>query len=308
MNDDLLRIEDGHGTSALVDVERGGTLRSFRLADGWELFAQGTDPAANLAPGDAFARSGFTGHVECLPTIDACTVPGLPGDPLVDHGALWQVPWAVVEADSDEQTGSLRLFAELVGWPVIITRTVVVAGSTLALEYELANNGADAVPILWAGHGLLSAPAGTRVQAEVGAPPWRVGATPPDMTVADVERLLLGVRTSDGLALDDLGDGGWVKAYTSWPSSGAWLLHENARVHVRAEHPSGALRLGLWLNNRGFPLEAPLRHVALEPTTGDGDDLSDCVRRDSCWWVPGGSSTTWTMSYTVHHATTPTPG
>jgi len=284
----LRRVEDGYGASAVVDVERGGTVRSFRTADGWELFAQGPDPAADLAPGDDFIRSGFTGHVECLPTIDACTVTGLPADPLVDHGALWPVPCTVVAEGNDDATGFLRLSVAVVGWPGTLLRSVIVSGSKLALHYELTNHWDDAVPVLWAGHGLLAAPAGTRVQAGGAGLRWRVGATSAGLSATDGDRLLGEVAgRSDGVAVDDLGAGGYVKAYAEWPDGGAWLLRDDGRVRVQASHPSGRLRLGLWVNNHGIPSAAPLRHVALEPTTGDDDDLSVCVRRE-------------TMSYTVH--------
>jgi hypothetical protein len=157
--------------------------------------------------------------------------------------------------------------------------------------------------VLWAGHGLLAAPADTRVQAfsETAGLRWRVGASSAGLPATKVERLLGDVDgRSDGLALDDLGTGGYIKAYTDWPEGGAWLLRDDGKVRVQASHPSGRLRLGLWLNNSGIPESAPLRHVALEPTTGDDDDLSVCVQRDTCWWAPGGSRTAWSMGYTVH--------
>jgi hypothetical protein len=298
----LRPVEDGYGATAVVDVERGGTVRSFRTADGWELFAQGPDPDRDLAPGDAFVRSGFTGHVECLPTIVACTVPGLPADPLVDHGALWPVPWALVAEGNNGRSGFLRLSVDVVGWPVTLVRSVIVSASRLVLHYELINHGEHAVPVLWAGHGLLAAPPRTRVHMGSGgtAPLWQVGATSAALPAENADRLLREVEGPDGLALDDLGPGGYIKAFAPWPDDGAWLLRDDGKVHVRASHPSGRLRMGLWLNNGGIPASGPLRHVALEPTTGDDDDLSACVRRDTCWWAPGGSRTAWSMSYTVH--------
>jgi hypothetical protein len=293
---DLHRVEDGRGAGALVDVARGGTIRSFRTADGWELFARGGPAGDRLALGDPFERSGFTGHVECLPTIAPSTVEGLDPEPLVDHGALWQPPWEVTE----EQPGVLGLAIRVVGWPVTVARRLVVSGGQLDLGYTLTNHGAAPLPVLWAGHGLLAAPPGTRVAAPSwGAGRWRVGARSQGLGPAEVQRLLAAVEDPAGLALDDLGVGGYVKAFAPWAEQGAWLLLGDRRVRVRARHPSGRLRIGLWLNNHGIPAARPLRHVALEPSTGDDDDLSACVRRDTCWWVAAGTSTSWSMSYQV---------
>lgn len=89
------------------------------------------------------------------------------------------MPWTVLDAGQAEDRGWLRLGVDVVGCPVSATRHVAVDASGLRLDYTLTNHGTGDLPVLWAGHGLLAAPPGSRGRAAGGQreSAWRVTAS-----------------------------------------------------------------------------------------------------------------------------------
>jgi hypothetical protein len=75
------------------------------------------------------------------------------------------------------------------------------------------------------------------------------------------------------------------KLFVPWPEGGVKFHSqgEDRRVDFSVVGDIGPVRphLGLWLNNGGYPAEAPLHHFAIEPTVGDSDSLDASTRRNT---------------------------
>jgi hypothetical protein len=59
------------------------------------------------------------------------------------------------------------------------------------------------------------------------------------------------------------------------------------------------LQIGIWLNKGGFPVEAPLEHLSLEPTFGSSDSLERAYQDGSCLTVGANATERWTTIYQV---------
>lgn len=286
--------------TATIDLTNGATIRSLRTAEGVEVMAAGLAVREPLHVGDDFVVSGLTGYVDCLPTIEACTLDATtPPGPLVDHGALWSVPWSPVRQGSSPGERWLEVTAEVADWPMHLTRTVGVSRRRLRLEYALHNAGAAALPVLWAGHGLLSTPPGAMLVTSV-LPRMRVTATAEGWSPASARRLLSELADPEELPVQSVPEGVWLKAVAPWPDEGVALHRPDVRVHVGWQRPATMpCWVGLWVNNQGFPPSSPLCHAAIEPSTGDEDSLARCIAAGTAWQVQGDSWTHWTVVYTL---------
>lgn len=296
----LLGVVDPTGSlTASVDLTQGGAIRSVRTSAGVELFAAG-HPASSSSVGTSFLASGLEGYVDCLPTIDGGQVAGAPStSPLVDHGAVWSVPWTVSDLGADASESWLTATVEVADWPLTLARTVRVTADAVRLDYVLENRGSEPLPVLWAGHGLLRTPANSWVTC---APLQhvRVSATSADWPSEAASRVLDELSASGVLPLDMIPIGQWAKAYAAWPANGLWLVRPDLFVHVQWLEQSTPRWLGLWVNNYGYPTGAPLQHVALEPTNGGKDSLARCVDEGSAWMADGRSTNRWSVQYALH--------
>lgn len=247
-------------------------------------------------PGDDFGGSPQAGIDECLPSVSACR---FEGRDIPDHGDLWSQAWKVDEAAL--ASGALRLDATAQSVPLHLTRTIVaVTDSTLEFRYELANRSDRAVPFVWCLHPLFTIHEGDRI------------VLPPDVTTLRLNGGLgVPITRGDtwaypepfpGIRLDHLacpgGEGACVKGFAGPLREGRAAL-SNDRTGDRLELHWDAAQiplLGLWLN-RGL---AGFHHVALEPTHGAPDSLTEAVED----WkqfatIPALGRTVWTIRWVI---------
>jgi hypothetical protein len=211
---------------------------------------------------------------------------------LRDHGELWGRP-AEVEGIGTELTATWR-GPRL---PFVFRRRLRLDGPRVVAEYELANTGPEALPVLWSMHPLLALEPGARIEVEGLVNVLVTQAT--GLPLAPVPGRADWPETpgTDGrpIALDVVGDPGSgtaVKLYGGWGLYGSWdasvgeglpgvaavLQPDGARLELSWYAPI-APNLGIWLSDGGWPPSpaAPRVQHALEPTTSADDDLAAAV-------------------------------
>jgi hypothetical protein len=265
--------------SAVVLPGHGAKIASLvQLPSGREWLAQpdGDLPAPRY--GASFADAELCGWDECLPTIDACVSPET-GAALPDHGEVWALPWRV-EA---EGPGLLTTSVEGVALPYRLRRTLVIAGASLRLAYELSAE--SRLSLLWAAHPQFAANRGTTVHVAVdevletqpgpvATVPWAPAAAT-DLPRGRSRKLYVPPDVRVGSAELRDPDGAWLRLAWDVPYAGIWLDHADV-----AREPV----------------------VAIEPTTGFYDELERASAAGRVSVVEPGRLLEWTLDLTVGHA------
>ena len=92
-----------------------------------------------------------------------------------------------------------------------------------------------------------------------------------------------------------------LKAFAPLPSGaevGVAYPTRGVRFSLRltAERPAW---LGVWVNALGFPADAPVSHLALEPSFGDSDALGEAIAACTCLVVEPGATFEWSLVYEI---------
>lgn len=221
-----------------MDADFGARVTSLRDLRNGRDWLVGGRPEGDASDAASYRGAEARGWDECFPTVAACDHPAWGA--MRDHGALWGRPW---QAD-----GAGAAFIDGPGYR--FARALVLDGASVIARYEVTNTGAKPLVWMWSQHCLLEARSGERLVLD--------GIGPLDRQ--DVPDRI----ARDGTAL---------KAYG--PVEG--------RASVGLDGPDGSIRLewdgaeighvGLWLDFGGWPEEAPVHQIALEPTTAPADDL-----------------------------------
>ena len=154
-----VEIDPAYGARVLSLVDR----RSGRdwLAKGPQSTQTGEDAV--------YLSDEAVGWDECFPTVSPWDASATAlGRPLRDHGDLWGRPWAVDAHAADSLNTSRAAGA------FQFSRRLSLRGAALTADYAVANTGADALPFMWALHGLLAVTPADRIELDGVA---RVAAT-----------------------------------------------------------------------------------------------------------------------------------
>ena len=229
-----------------------------------------------------FRGAASRGWDECFPTILPCDDP-VWGGRLRDHGMLWGRASIVVDASPQHLTTRFE------GADIRFTRSLTVRGAELTASYTLTSARAAQVPYLWSQHCVLRTTASDRIVL-AGQGRMTAGDTGfewPDHPARNLTRV--GPK-EEGFVL---------KAYAQTPVFGM----------AQVCGPQGGLRfdwdgaevpaLGLWLDYGGWPEEAPLHQLAIEPATACADDLAGAVASGQARWLAPGETHSWSVRLTL---------
>ncbi|MDA8291688.1 MAG: hypothetical protein M0Z33_08430 [Actinomycetota bacterium] len=233
------------------------------------------------AAGTRFVDTDHFGWDEMFPTVDPCPFPdeALPGVELCDHGALWAVPWEVLDASAEACT--LRVETELPDFS--LTRRLALRGAVLRAEYELVSRSDRTLPTLWAAHPQFDA-VGARLRIEP-SPRSLVDVTAGDVAVE--------VPYVGGLEVPrDVTSGGDAMLYLppGEPFERAVLETGDGQSLTWSNDTETCPYLGLWLD-RGRHTTGEV--VAIEPSTSYYDALDRAVRLGRARHVGPGEAVTW---------------
>lgn len=264
-----------HELTAVVDARRGAKIVSLRDVTGYEwLLPPSGSPSP---PGTPFVDAEMGGWDECAPTIVACDGPD--GEPLPDHGDLWDKSWAVAGARLSGRGASL---------PYRLSRALHPIRQGIRLEYEAVAE--RDLPFLWAAHPQFRAPPGARV--ELG--------TTDAVDVLGRPGRRFNLDEAD-LAIDSLDAGGSRKFYldpTVAIDTAALVVPGVGRLEMRWD-AHVAPYVGVWFDNRAFARE-PV--IAIEPSTGYYDSLARAVEHDAVLWLREGRPVTWTVEVVIQRS------
>jgi galactose mutarotase-like enzyme len=283
------------GLQATLVPRFGAHVRQFSAA-GRELLAQAGRRTDEAATSRDFVASNMGGLDDCLPTVTP--VDDFGGSPVVSHGEVWYRPAEVEVLSENVVVASIR--GECVDYR--LERSFRLTPDGLTVEYELDNPRDQDLRVLWAAHPLFAPSPGCFLTLPRGR--WSVySASTPEFGVS----LTAPSTRIDGQVVDlsrweDLPTGTYAKLFVLWPESeDAKLTHPrwDLRITIRHTDAPTDCYLGLWLNRGGFPPQAPLSHIAIEPTFGSTDDLSLAIHDRSCLTVPAGQRATWRVAYDV---------
>ncbi|MGZ4385674.1 MAG: hypothetical protein ACXVZO_01990 [Gaiellaceae bacterium] len=244
--------------------------------------------------GEPFVEHDCGGWDECFPNIAAGVYPSGAGEmepELLDHGELWSQSW-MVELGEDAVSASVNGFH----FPYSFERRLTLGGDRILLDYQVRNTGNRPFHCLWSAHPLFAPEPGMRIMVPVGtvysndAPRTREQYEWPVATMQDGTRedlSLFGGRSGSALKLFT-GKGAVRRVALADPSSGAaWLgLDLDSKL---------CPHLGLWLNEGGWPEDAPLQHVGLEPTSSRADQLDLAERIGNTWLLEPGKPKQWSL-------------
>jgi hypothetical protein len=211
-----------------------------------------------------------------------------------DHGEVWCRPVELLATSPSRAVLQQTGIAE----EHVLRRTLTLDGARLRIDYELENLRGTPYEALWAAHPLLRLTPDCRLllagieEATVYASSFaRRGES------IAVRRVVLGETAIDLTRPATIPSGHTLKAFAPlppgaqvgvlYPADGAGLL-----LRLDADRPAW---LGLWVNTGGFPAHAPVSHLALEPSFGSGDRLSETIADRTCLRLPGHGSTRWSL-------------
>jgi galactose mutarotase-like enzyme len=254
--------------------------------DGREWLTQ--SKGASVAPryGARFTDTDHFGWDEMFPSVETCRYPVEPftGIDVADHGELWSVPWATVEASSSSITQRVRSDR----FSYTFERTLALDGATLRAEYVvvLDDTVTTAQPMLWALHPQFAMTPGARV--ELQGDRTHVLDTSDPSSVRPVEWLGdLKVERDVEPGCDRM-----VYVTPGEPISEARIVDPNNSTLRLSWDRSFAPYLGVWMD-RGRYTDGLV--VAIEPTNGFFDELARAHQAGTVrcfapaervtWWV-----------------------
>jgi hypothetical protein len=259
--------------------------------------------------GADYSRFDASGFDECFPTIEASELiiesrsAGTKKINFPDHGELWSMEW------SYEIRGStIVLSAEGINAKYVIKKNIVLKRNRLIINYNLVNKSGFPLHYIWAAHPLLSVDEGDRIILPEGidklfinwASDNKIGTYGQYIQWSDLNggkhgKSYLKIKSKDaGIAL---------KGFTDSLQNGiACLFRKRKNESIHISFDSGKLPyLGVWLCYGGWPVGSEKKHftVALEPTTGRPDSLSESIRRNECSVIGIDEEKEWRVEFSL---------
>jgi galactose mutarotase-like enzyme len=312
----------GGEASAVLLPALGGKIRDVTLGGRQWLWHNPQLPFATADESARFDTEGDSGGFDdCFPTVAAGTLPtwvrGAGDLVLADHGDLWRVaPETTIATDADGHSATCRW--QGARWPWQFTRTVrVLPSSEVRFEYEVHNDGANAMPFLWAGHALFPLTALTRLLLPDGAKTRVWAQHGADLGAATAEHHWPRVRS--GAVMADL-SAPWTalkvpyacKLFVELPPTECVIGIAEGEERLEMVVDGRAVPfVGVWINREAWTPFAPKRswlpwrrravpyaNVALEPCLGAPDGLADAVASwDAAAWLAPATAVRWEMTW-----------
>ena len=221
------------------------------------------------------------GWDECFPTVAPCFHPGW--GQLRDHGVLWGRPWKVTSDPSAERCTTVYADQRF-----MFERCLLLEGAVLTAHYAVTSYGEVRTPYMWSQHALLA-------------------TTPQDRLMLDgIVSMVSGVthfawpnhpaRQLSGIGAAN--EGFALKSYatTPWGASAAVIGPQGG---ISFSWSSQVPAFGLWLDYGGWPEEAPIHQIALEPTTATADHLVAAETKGQARWLGPNDTHQWTVRVTL---------
>ena len=285
-----------------VEPSLGGKISSIKAKKtGFELLFRDTRTTFDGAKG--YSMHDISGQDECFPTVNDCVYPegALKGVPLGDHGLLWDHPWTAELRDdcliASCELPQLNCRFERSSW--------MDTATSFYSEYTISNHGPEPLKYLYAGHALMRGTPDTFFD-------WPDGVKEIYYSYLDKRPGLKLFGTalwpeSEAEAVPkpmDASSKRVTKFFTDKLKKG-WsrICYPNTGDALKIEFDTASLPYLAVLVQEGcdaavseyFQNELLL---ALEPSSGQGDDLAMCESTNSLSEIPSGSAVRFWIRYT----------
>jgi len=264
----------------VIDPREGGKIRSL-LSTRTKIEYLYQDPRRDIGNGPSYGDHDISGFEECFPTVWPCDYPDgkRQGLALRDHGYLWHRPWK-----ARIENGRVVMHCNIPELECLFERVCwLESNRSFRLDYRITNNDDEPLSYVYSAHPLLAAYEGTRLilpeemaKAYVffaanmpGMSPgtwidWRPGTIPSLQTPFTAQRQAC------------------LKVYSPRLTSvRAAVLHSNEREGLQFDVNADQLPFLGVLYQQGYDSDPEGAFhsevfLALEPTSGVGDDLPTC--------------------------------
>ena len=262
----------------VIDPAKGGKICSFASRQTQKEFLY-QDQRKEFS-GDGYSDHDISGFDECFPTVWPCEYPDgkRGGMALADHGYLWQEPWEV-QIENDR----VLMRKDIPELQCSFERMCFLdTPQSLKLEYLVKNNGEEPLKYIYSAHPLLAADEQTQLVLpdEIDKMFVFVSMNIPgltDKTWIDWPTENAGLDTPYSPQKCSA-----VKLYSDQLTQGrAAVYHKDVREGLEFEFDTENLpHLGVLIQQGYAPDEDEVSDrpmfLALEPTTGIGDDMPTC--------------------------------
>lgn len=273
---------------------------------GREFLFQSSKDTLEIPPyGALFSAYDSSGFDEVFPSIDACPYPcGTHKNiPVPDHGEVWAMQWNSAFAPDGKSVKSI-VKSERFGY--ILSCTVTLKDNEILFEYTAENPWDEAFKFIWTPHCLLACSPATRLlipenltevmtveHSTKRLGPWGTRHTYPLTT--DVNGHPLDLAATEPITAQNC-----EKFYFTSPNTAGWcgVEHTDTGEKLIYQYPADKVPyLAIWKTQGGYRGDY---NLALEPCTGEYDDLyvADKIHRAAV--IPPHETYTWTLKMTVH--------
>lgn len=267
------------------------------------------DPFRPLRPaqhGDSYEAYDISGFDECFPNIGVSPYPGNPTKKLFDHGEIWSLLW-----DVRASSNSLNCQVQGKEFKFTFKRIITLDERTINFDYEITNLEDFDFYSFWSAHALFKVSADMRLSLN-GHPTMRKEfgfseRMSPNGTDGyegqfsefewpwtknehgqkfDLSYISLSQPLTDKVVVE-VGE-----------KMQAILFDVTSKRSVTMEFSGSQIAfLGICYNLGAWPSgEHPARWVALEPTNGCTDKLTDSIERNAFTKLAKGENRKWSYS------------
>lgn len=258
--------------------------------------------------GADYSRYDASGFDECFPTIEASELfvekSGSVSKCIAfpDHGELWSKEWDY------KITGDSILFtASGVNADYELSKQVTIKDNRIIINYKLVNNSVFTLNYIWSAHPLLAVDEGDRIIMPPGIDRLFLNWSS-DKNIGTFGQYInwTGVNGTGSKRfhkIESRDRGIALKGFTDSLKKGfAGLFRANKNESLLISFDSRKLPyLGVWLCFGGWPVDSQRKHftIALEPTTGRPDSLSESVKRNECSQIKPGEEKSWHIEFSL---------
>ena len=298
----MIVLENGD-LQVVVDPENGGKIRSLRSRrTGRQYLYQ--DPRESFRAGPAYGSHEISGFDECFPTVWPSTYPDgkRRGLDLGDHGLLWQQAW-----HSEAAGNRVAMRCDVPQLKCEFKRTCRIdPGNCLTLDYEITNHDEQPLKYIYSAHPLLAAGPDTELELPDDMDEVYVFFVANVTGISERSWVAWPPPNADNLRAPYSADRrSCFKAFSGPLESGrASVRHARCRERLQFDFdPQELPHLG-FLISQGFDEDvggpfADQVFLALEPTTGVGDDLPTCEQTGTLAQLAGGQTKSFSISLTL---------
>jgi galactose mutarotase-like enzyme len=256
--------------------------------------------------GADFERYDTSGFDECFPTVSAASYRHPASNTELsfpDHGELWSIPW-----DYNLKNGQVVFSCGGNRFPYHFEKHIKIDNNVISIVYRLQNLSENEFYYLWSAHPLLQVEPGDKLYFGDNLNKVFLNWSSEDKIgkygdTLDWPYFKVNGNRYDYSVVQDVRHGIAVKCFTDVLTHGmaAVYFHKSHESLVYYFEPDETPYVGLWLCYGGWPENRPEKHltIAIEPTSGRPDSISQAIERNEYTSISGESIKEWSLKMKI---------